>query len=132
MALGLFFTASITAPVEVSSWLSLQVSSVPVMDSNPSRVPELASRPMQAISPAAPPTSLQLVISPVKILAIWSTVRSATWLSALTITAMPSRAMVVPFRPEEVSSSFSAREDRPMSAVPLTTASMPAPEPVAS
>ena len=102
------------------------------MDSNPSRVPELASRPMQAISPSAPPTSLQLVISPVKILAIWSTVRSATWLSALTITAMPSRAMVVPFRPEEVSSSFSAREDRPMSAVPLTTASMPAPEPVAS
>ena len=95
------------------------------MDWKPSRVPELASRPMQAISPASPPTSLQSVISPVKIWAICSTVRSATGLSALTITAMPSRATSVPTRPEAVSSSVRAREDRPMSAVPV-------PEPVGS
>ena len=121
-----------TAPVEVSSWLSLHLSLVSVMDSKPSRVPELASRPMQAISASAPPTSFQLVIWPEKIWPICSTERSETWLSALTITAMPSRATVVPVRPALVSSSFRAREERPMSVVPLVTASMPAPEPVAS
>ena len=66
MALGLFLTASMTAPVEVSSWASLQVSLVPVMLSKPSRVPEPASRPMQAISPALPPTALQSEAAPVK------------------------------------------------------------------
>ena len=39
---------------------------MPVMDSKPSRVPEPASRPMQTISPSAPPTSDQLVTLPVK------------------------------------------------------------------
>ena len=87
---------------------------------------------MQAISPASPPTSLQSVILPVKIWAICSTVRSATGLFAFTITAMPSRATSVPTRPEATSSSVRAREDRPMSAVPLAAASMPVPEPVGS
>ena len=63
---------------EISSWLSLQASSVLVMDSKPSRVPDPASRPMQAISRSAPPTSFQLVISPLKMEAICSTVRSST------------------------------------------------------
>ena len=99
------------------------------MDSKPSRVPEPDSRPMQAISLSAPPSSDQLVISPVKILAICSTVRSATALSLLTMTAMPSSATTVSMRPWLFSSSFRAREERPMSAVPFMAASMPAPEP---
>ena len=98
MAFSLFLTASMTAPVEVSSWLSLQASSVLVMDSKPSRVPDPASRPMQAISRSAPPTSFQLVISPLKMEAICSTVRSSTPQLALTTMAMPSRATVVAVR----------------------------------
>ncbi len=43
------------------------------------------------------------MISPVKILAICSTVRFSTLLPALTITAMPSRATMVSVRPPEVS-----------------------------
>ena len=39
---------------------------------------------------------------------------------------------VVPFRPALLSSSFKAREERPMSAEPLDAASMPVPEPVGS
>ena len=87
---------------------------------------------MQEMVPASPPTSLQSVISPVKILPICSTVRFSTLLPALTMTAMPSSATVVPVRPLAVSSSFNAREERPMSAEPLVAASMPAPEPVGS
>ena len=82
--------------------------------------------------PASPPTSLQSVISPVKIWAICSTLRSSTLLPALTMTAIPSSATVVPVRPPAISSSFRAREERPMSAEPLEAASMPAPEPVGS
>ena len=132
MALGLPATASMTPPVEVSSWSSLQASLVPVMDSKPSRVPLPASRPMQEMVPASPPTSLQSVISPVKILPICSTVRFSTLLSVLTMTAMPSSATMVSVRPPAFSSSFRAREARPMSALPLLAASMPAPEPVGS
>ena len=131
MALGLLLTAAITAPVEVSSWARTQVSLVPVMDSKPSRVPEPASRPMQAMSPF-PPKSSQEVTLPVKMSAICSTVKSSTGHSALTMMAMPSRATVVAIRPFSVSTSFRTREARPMSQVPLATASMPVPEPVAS
>ena len=42
-----------------------QASVVPVMDSKPSLVPEPASRPIRTISASLPPTSFQLVISPV-------------------------------------------------------------------
>ena len=101
------------------------------MDSKPSRVPEPASRPMQAISPL-PPNSDQSVISPVKMAAICSTVRSSTGQFSLTMMAMPSKATVVATRPFSTSASFRAREARPMSAVPLAAASMPVPEPVAS
>ena len=66
MALGLEATLAITSPVEVSSLVYLQASSVPVMDSKPSRVPEPASRPMGTTVPSFPPTSDQLVTSPVK------------------------------------------------------------------
>ena len=62
--------------------------------------------------------------------AICSRVRSETGFSALTITAMPSRATMVSVKPPAFSSSVSAREARPMSQLPLDTASMPAPEPV--
>ena len=103
-----------------------------MMDSKPSRVPLPDSRPMQEMAPGSPPTSLQSVISPVKILAICSTVRSVTLLWALTMTAMPSSAMTVSVRPSAFSSSFRLREARPMSAVPFFTASMPEPEPVGS
>ena len=70
MALGLPATASMTPPVEVSSWSSLQESLVSVMDSKPSRVPLPDSRPMQEMAPGSPPTSLQSVILPVKMSAI--------------------------------------------------------------
>ena len=53
-------------------------------------------------------------------------------LPALTMTAMPSRATTVSVRPPAFSSSLRAREARPMSALPLLAASMPAPEPVGS
>ena len=99
MAFLLLPTAEMTAPVEVSSCESLHASLVPVTDSKPSLVPEFASRPMQVISRSSPPTSFQLVILPVKISAICRTERSATLLSAFTMTAMPSSAMVVPVRP---------------------------------
>ena len=65
MAAGFWETAVITSPVEVSSCRYAQASVVPVMLSKPSRVPLPASRPMSTISSSLPPTSFQLVISPV-------------------------------------------------------------------
>ena len=65
MAPGVVRTASMTAPVELSSWARTQASSVPVMDSKPSRVPEPDSRPMTAMAPAVPPRSDQSVTAPV-------------------------------------------------------------------
>ena len=101
------------------------------MLSKPSRVPEPASRPISTISLSSPPTSDQLVISPVNICLSWSTVRSATLLSLFTMMAMPSSATVVPST-SFFSSSFRAREDRPMSRVLSVAPVMPAPEPVGS
>ena len=65
MASGFWATAVITSPVEVSSWRYRQASLVPVMVSKPSRVPLPASRPMRTTGASLPPTSFQLVISPV-------------------------------------------------------------------
>ena len=65
MAFGFWDTVVMTSPVEVSSWRYWQASLVSVMDSKPSRVPLPASRPMRTISASSPPTSFQLVISPV-------------------------------------------------------------------
>ena len=76
----------------------------------------LASRPMKTTWPSVPPTSAQLVISPVASWAICSTLRSATGLLGLTMMAMPSLATVMALTP--VSSSFRSREARPMSQVP--------------
>ena len=128
--MGLEATAAITSPVEVSSFWYLQASLVPVMDSKPSRVPEPASRPMKTTWPSVPPTSAQLVISPVASWAICSTLRSATGLLGLTMMAMPSLATVMALTP--VSSSFRSREARPMSQVPSWAPVTPAlePEPV--
>ena len=67
MALGLEATLPITSPVEEYSLVYLQVSSTPTISSKAPRVPEPASRPNTAISPSVPPSSDQLVISPVKI-----------------------------------------------------------------
>ena len=131
MAPGVVDTAVMTAPVEVSSWVYLQASPVSVSSSKAPRVPEPASRPMKAISASAPPTWDQLVISPLAIWAICSTVRSSTVLAGFTTMAMPSLATTVSVR-EAFSSSFRPREDRPMSAEPLEAASIPVPEPVGS
>ena len=57
---------------------------------------------------------------------------SSTGFSALTMIAIPSSATVVPSRPADASSSFSALEERPISAEPLEAASIPVPEPVGS
>ena len=65
MAPGVVRTASITAPVELSSWASTHWSSVPVIDSKPSRVPEPDSRPITAMAPASLPNSDQSVTAPV-------------------------------------------------------------------
>ena len=120
-----------TAPVAVSSCAYLQLSFTSTMLSKPSRVPEPASRPTRTISPSSPPTSFQLVISPVNICFSWSTVRSVTLLPLFTMMAMPSSATTVPST-SFFSSSFRAREDRPMSSVLSVAPVMPAPEPVGS
>ena len=59
---------------------TLQASLVPVMDSEAVAGAGLASRPMKTTWPSVPPTSAQLVISPVASWAICSTLRSATGL----------------------------------------------------
>lgn len=130
MALGFCATVAITSPVEVSCWRYLHLSFVPVADSKPSLVPLPASRPIRTISLSFPPSSFQLVISPVYILAICSTVRSDTAFEGFTIIAIPSRAMVVSLSPFAFSSSLSARLESPMSQRPSSTAVMPEPEPV--
>ena len=56
IAPGFCATAVMTAPVDVSSWLYLQTSSVPVMDSKPSLVPEPASLPTGTTGASGPPT----------------------------------------------------------------------------
>ena len=106
------------------------MSLVFVTDSKPSLVPEPDSRPMQDISRSSPPTSFQLVISPVKMPAICSTVRSSTLLSLLTMMAIPSSATVVAVSPDSLSLSF--LDESPISVLPFLTASMPVPEPVGS
>ena len=103
---------------------------MPRISSNAPRVPEPASRPNTAMAPSGPPTSLQLVISPVKIWAICSVVRSVTVFSGLMTTATPSRAMTFSTAPSAFSSSERARLARPRSQVPPRTPSMPAPEPL--
>ncbi len=85
---------------------------------------------MQEIARSSPPTSFQLVISPVKMPAICSTVRSSTLLSLLTMMAIPSSATVVAVSPDSLSLSF--LDESPISVLPFLTASMPVPEPVGS
>ena len=105
---------------------------MPRISSKALRVPEAASRPNTAISASLPPSSDQLVISPVKILAICSLVSSATGFSGFTTTATPSLAMTFATAPSPSSSSESSRLERPRSQLPARTPSMPAlePEPV--
>ncbi len=130
MALGFAATAEITAPVEVSSCARTHSPLVPVTDSKPSRVPLPDSRPTQEIARSSPPSSLQFLISPLKMDAICSMVRSSTGQSLFTMIAMPSSATTVPVRP--VSLVLSAREARPISQLPVRADSMPVPEPVGS
>ena len=102
---------------------------MPRISSKALRVPEAESRPNTAISASSPPTSLQLVISPVKILAICSVVSSVTGLAGLTTTATPSLAMTFSTAPSAFSSSVRARLERPRSQLPASTPLMPEPEP---
>src|SRR5699024_7041097 len=104
-ALGLAATAAITPPVLVSSCSYTQASSTPTILSKPSLVPLPASRPTRTTGASGPPTSLQLVISPVASALMLSRVRSVTVLSGCTTMAIPSSANVVATRPCPVSSS---------------------------
>ena len=61
-----------------------------------------------------------------------SLVRSATSLAGSTHTAIPSIATTFSTTPAAFSSSFKLLEELPISAVPLVTASMPAPDPTNS
>ena len=79
---------------------------------------------------AGPPSWLHWVISPVKTAVSWGRVSSRMGLSGWTTTATPSRAARWPAAPAARSASVSSRLDRPMSQVPASTASTPAPEPV--
>ena len=59
-------------------------------------------------------------------------VRSSTVLAASTTTAIPSMATMFSATPSAFSSSFKFLEELPISAVPLLTASTPAPDPTNS
>ena len=61
-----------------------------------------------------------------------SLVRSATSLAGSTHTAIPSIATMFSATPAAFSSSFKLLEELPISAVPLVTASIPAPDPTNS
>ena len=79
---------------------------------------------------SGPPRTLQLVILPLKMSAIWLEERAVTGLLGWTTRAMPSRAARWSQAPFSISDSFSSRLDRPMSHAPDRAASIPAPEPV--
>lgn len=132
MAWGLFFTASMTAPVEVSSWERTQASSVPVMDSKPSRVPEPPSRPTQAMVPASPPSSDQSAILAgehlgdllhSQVLHLGAGVDDDRNAVQRHVGALQTGGNLL---------ILQGPEARPMSAVPFLAASMPVPEPVGS
>ena len=65
IAFGFEDTVCTTSPVEVNSCEYTHLSSVPVIDSKPSLVPDAASRPIQTIGESLPPISFQFVILPV-------------------------------------------------------------------
>ena len=79
---------------------------------------------------SGPPRADQLSTWPVKISRSWARLRPETGLEGWTIPATPSRATVRAAAPLASSDSFSGRLERPMSALPASAASTPAPDPV--
>jgi hypothetical protein len=90
-------------------------------------VPDPSSRVMTVIRWSGPPTSRQLVISPLKMPRTWSRVTDRTGLDLWTMSTMPSSAIGIASMP--VSSGVSDRDDIPIWQMPLDTALMPALDP---
>ena len=136
MAPGVEATIFAAVPEESCSW-GLKVSGTLVSPSTAAskvaRVPEPDARLITVIAASAPPTSFQLVTSPVKIDFSWSIVRSSTVTSLLTIGPMPTMQTLLSaiFSRSAVSFTFASANtsELPICTAPWVICVMPWPEP---